>query len=255
MNITTQKIALIVSLLLLLAGCGRKGKLVPPEALLPAPISDLLVTQKGQSLQLSWSIPSREEGGRALKDLAGFQLYKRVVLPPAEDCESCTDAYRLLKSIDLAYLRDVRRFGNRLYLNDSDVTDNTTYQYKIVSSRRDGTSSRNSNKARIKKVTPPPTPRLTARFSVTGVSLHWETGSLPADVKVLGCNIYRWRGDDPPALLPLNDTPASGTEYEDMRLERGVTYAYCIRTVAEIEGERVESAPSNEVKGKLAEPE
>ncbi|HEX9024105.1 MAG TPA: lipoprotein [Geobacteraceae bacterium] len=252
---TTQKIALIISILLLLAGCGRKGKLIPPEALLPAPINDLLVAQKGESFQLSWSIPSREEGGRALKDLAGFQLYKREVLPAEEDCELCPNAYHLLRSIDLAYLQNVRRFGNRLYVNDADVLTNTTYQYKILSVRKDGTPSRSSNKARIRKVVPPPAPRLTARFSVTGVSLQWVAGSMPATVKVLGFNIYRRRGDAPPALLPINDTPMTGSEYEDMRLERGVSYAYSLRTVAEVEGEKVESALSNEVKGTLAAPE
>ena len=60
-----------------LAGCGRKGPLVRPEALIPGPVSDLRTAQKGERFQVSWSPPSREEGGRVLKDLAGFRLFKR----------------------------------------------------------------------------------------------------------------------------------------------------------------------------------
>src|SRR5689334_16806638 len=96
---------LIFFLVLALAGCGRKGLLVPPEALVPGPVSDLRTAQKGERFQVAWSSPSHEEGGRALKDLAGFRLFKREVLPPDEDCEACPDAYRLLKEIDLEYLQ------------------------------------------------------------------------------------------------------------------------------------------------------
>ncbi len=250
-----QRILLTLALALFLAGCGRKGPLIPPESLLPAPVFDLLAMQRGATFQLSWSTPTTEEGGRALKDLAGFRLFKRVVLPPEEDCESCPSAYRLLRSVDLEYLQDIRRIGNRLYLNDADVVNGTTYQYKVVSFRQDGTSSRDSNKARLKKVVPPAPPQLKALFSVTGVLLRWESGAAPSKAKVIGCNIYRRREDAPPALVPLNDTPVPGSEYADLHLERGVTYAYTIRTVAEVEGERVESEPSKEVKGKLAEPD
>ncbi len=250
-----HRIVLAISLLFLLAGCGRKGALIPPEALLPAPINDLLAVQRGESFQISWSIPSHDEGKRTLKDLAGFKLLKREVLPPAEDCESCPNAYQALRSIDPAYLQDVRRVGNRLYLIDANVNNNTTYQYKIIAFLKDGAASRDSNTARIKKVVPPPPPRLTAQFSVTGVKLHWTTGNISDTVKVLGVNIYRQRGDASPSLIPFNNTPVAGSEYEDMRLERDVTYAYSLRTVAEIEGEKVESEPSNEVRGKLAPPD
>ncbi len=248
-----RRFLLTISLALLFAGCGRKGPLIPPEALLPAPISNLAATQRGESFQISWPIPTREEGGRPLKDLAGFRLFKREVLPPAEDCESCPNAYRLFKSIDMEYPRDVRRVANSFYLNDTDVTVGTTYQYKIISLRKDGTSSHDSNKARIKKVVPPSPPRLTARFSITDAVLRWE--GVSANIRVTGFNIYRRRAGEPTPLLPLNDAPVTGSTYEDTHLERGVTYIYTLRTVAEVEGEKVESDPSSEVRGRLAEPE
>jgi predicted small lipoprotein YifL len=250
-----SRILFALVVITLFVGCGKKGVLISPEALLPAPVNDLRAAQKGESLQLSWSPPAQEEGGRALKDLAGFRLFKREVLPPDEDCESCTNAYRLLKNVDLEYLQDVRRVGDRLYLRDTDVIAQTTYQYKVVSFRKDGTSSHDSNKARLKMVVPPKPPRLTALFSVTGVLLHWEGGSSLPNGKILGCNVYRWRAGALPAVVPLKDAPVSGHDYEDLRLVRGVTYIYALRAVAEVEGAMVESEFSNEIKGMLTEPE
>jgi predicted small lipoprotein YifL len=254
-EIIMQRILMITVLVLLLASCGRKGRLIPPEALRPAPVSDLQIAQKGESFQVSWSQPAHGEGGRPIKDLAGFHLLKREVLPPEEDCESCPTAYKLLKNVDLEYLQDVRLVGGSLFLSDPDVVTGKTYQYKLLSFQKDGTPSRDSNKARYRKVPPPAPPRLKAVFSPTGVLLQWEGGALPANSKVIGYNVYRLRADALPPLLPVNAAPMPGPDYEESRLERGVTYTYTVRTVAEMEGVKVESKPSNEVKGTLAEPD
>jgi hypothetical protein len=228
--------------------------MVPPEALIPGPVSDLRAAQKGENFQVSWSPPSREEGGRVLKDLAGFRLFKREVLPPGEDCEACPDAYRLLKEIDLEYLQDVRSFAGRLFFSDAAVLAGTTYQYKIASFRKDGTASRDSARARRKKVVPPAAPRLQGIFSAAGVLLHWAEAVSPGTGKVIGYNVYRRRADALPSLVSLNNAPVPGPDFEDLHLDRSVTYGYVVRTVAEIEGGTVESEPSNEVLGTPAEP-
>lgn len=204
---------------------------------------------------MSWSQPAEGEGKKPIKDLAGFHLFKREVLPPEEDCESCANAYKSLKIVDLDYLQQVRRVGGRLFLSDADVETGKTYQYKLLSFQKDGTPSHDSNKARYKKVVPPAPPRLKAVFSPTGVLLKWEVGVLPANSKVMGYNLYRSRADALPPLAPVNAAPMPGTDYEESRLERGVTYTYTVRTVAEMDGVKVESEPSNEVKGMLTEPD
>ena len=86
----------LAALALVLAGCGKKGPLVPPEALVPAPVANLAVAQKGARFQVSWSAPGKQEGGATLRDLAGFLLFRRPLLPPAEDCDECPSAYRQL---------------------------------------------------------------------------------------------------------------------------------------------------------------
>jgi predicted small lipoprotein YifL len=244
---------IIVSLFLF--GCGRKGPLIPPEALVPAPVNDLAVTQRGESFLVSWSIPDKDGGGRPVRDVSYFRLFKREVLPPDEDCEACTDAYRVFKEVYLDYLRDARRVGNRLFISDAAVTTGVTYQYKVTSYLKDGTPSPDSNRFRLKKIAPFPAPFLKAISTPTSIVLHWEEKEMTGDAKARGYNIYRWRANDPPAIVPLNDTPIQASDFEDFRLERGVSYVYALRGVAEADGRQVESAFSNEVKGALTEPD
>jgi predicted small lipoprotein YifL len=245
----------IIILLLLITGCGRKGALVPPEALLSAPVHDLKVSQKGESFQLSWSIPAQIEGGSPASELAFFRIYKREVLPPEEDCEACTDAYQILSDVDLEYLRNARRSGKRLFLNDAAVVSGKTYQYKVVSYMKDGAPSSDSNKTRLAKVIPLPAPRLKVFSTPTSILLHWEGSALPANSSATGYNIYRRRADGPPAVSPLNDVPLPGSDFEDFRLDRGVTYFYNVRAAVESGGLILEGMPSNEERGALEEPD
>lgn len=247
-------LTLMLVMVLVALGCGKKGPLVPPEALVPAAVTDLAVAQKGEYFQISWSGPTREAGGGRLTDLAGFELFRREVLPPADDCEQCPTAYSLLRTVDLEYLRDAERLGNRFFIHDNGVATGKTYQYKIISRKKDHTPSPESNKARLKKVQPPLPPVLQAVSGPTGITLEFV--AIPPEAgSITGYNIYRSRNDEPLPSLPLTDQPITGNTYEDQRVRRGSSYRYIVRTVARIAGEAVESAPSNEVIGSLTEPE
>ena len=246
---------IITAVLLAIAGCGKKGKLIPPQTFNTAPVNNLKVAQKGDNFQISWSIPYHNEEGSALTDLAGFRLFRRTVLPPSEDCETCSDAYQVVKEVDLDYLRDARRLGNNLYVTDAGVIAGTTYQYKVITLMKDGTSSEESNKFRLAKITPIPGPMLKALPTPTSIVLHWESMTVPATVKEKGYNIYRWRANDLPALVPLNSAPLLANDYEDLRLERGVSYVYSVRVVVEAAGASFESVASNQARAAMSEPD
>lgn len=249
-----KKLLLVALLVGVVAGCGKKGPLIPPEAFQPAPIADLQVAQKEDRLYVSWSAPTVDAAGRALKGLAGFHLYRRVVLPPDQDCESCPNAYQLLKTVDPEYLQDVRRFNNRYVFADSGLKDGTIYQYKVIAFKGDGTESAASNRARWRMVVPPSAPRLQAVATPTGVQLSWEPAAAPG-ADFLGYNLYRRRSDDIRSLELLTTQPTKERRFEDLRLERGVSYLYLVREVIGVDGESVEGAASNEVRAALAPPE
>jgi predicted small lipoprotein YifL len=250
-----KKTLLLIGIIFLLAACGKKGPLIPPEAFVPAPIADLKVGQKGNAFMVCWTPPGREESGRPLKDLAGFLIFKREVLPPGEDCEECPTAYRMLRDVDLEYLQDVRRFGSRLCIVDSDLVEGNTYQYKAVSMEKNGATSRDSNKVRRKYLQPPTAPALKASLSPTGVLLEWTAPVHTKYGTVAGYNIYRRQSGGIMSLSTVNDKPVQEHRFEDLTLEPGVHYQYVVRTIIKVDGEAVESVPSNEVAGELSMPE
>ena len=242
----------------LLSGCGKKGALVPPEALAPAPVSDLAIAQKGARFEVTWSAPSREEGGAPLRDLAGFLLFRRTLLPPAEDCEECPGAYSQLARIDLDFPQGVRRIGNRLLVDDYTPKKGKSYQYKVRAFTTGGARSRDSNLARRAAVTPPLPPVVEALSSATGVVLAFVAPP-PEEGSLIGYNIYRSRlsasaeATADLTLSPLNAAPVTGTTYEDKEILVGERYSYTVTSLAAVNGETVQSAPSNPAEGGILE--
>ena len=246
--------AVIVSLLLLtLCGCGKKGALIPPEALVPAPVADLALAQKGGYFQVSWSAPTKEQGGARLKDLAGFVLFRRVLLPANLDCDECPGAYAERARIDLDYLREARQVGDLLLFDDHDLKQDVSYQYKVRSFTAQGAESRDSNRAHRTAFTPPLPPVTEELSSATGVVLAF-VAIPPEQGKLVGYNIYRSKSGQALPLAPLNPHPVTGNNYEDKALLIGVHYSYVVRTVVSMpDGETVESAPSNQAEGAMIE--
>lgn len=240
-------LAVLALLPLILSGCGKKGALVPPEALVPAPIADLRVAQKGEQFLVSWSRPTREEAGGGVRDLSGFRVLRREVLPEGEDCEQCPDAYRTVRNVDLEYLREVSRRGNLYFFSDGDVVTGKVYQYKAISLKRDGAVSRDSNKPRKKKIVPPGAPQLQTRSVPGGVELSWGPGALPPETVLIGYNLYRRRGEEPVSPFPINDTLLTDSRYVDRHLDPRTAYHYLVRSIARSGVEVAESVPSNEV--------
>lgn len=237
-----------------LSGCGKRGALVPPEALVPAPVTDLALAQKGGRIQVSWSAPSRQEGGEPLRDLAGFLLFRRVVLPPAEDCEECPGAYSQLARIGLDYPERARRAGNLWLYDDFDLRAGRVYQYKLRSFTADGAQSRDSNRARRAVLTPPLPPVLEAVSSASEVTLSF-VALPPEQGTFVGYNIYRSRKGEAPPLSPLNSAPLTANTYQDKLAQFDTAYSYSVTSVAAVDGETVESAPSNVVEGTLLLPD
>jgi len=245
--------ALGLLILMSLCGCGKRGALIAPEALVPAPISNLTVIQQGDHFQVSWSAPTKEQGGTRLKDLAGFILFRRVLLPPNLDCEECAGAYAERARIDLEYLQGTRKIGNLFLFDDRDLKKEVSYQYKVRSFSPDGAQSRDSNKAHHIAATAPFPPVLEALSSSSGVVLAF-VAIPPEDGKLFGYSIFRSKSGQPAPLTPLNPKPLSANKYEDKEVLVGVQYDYSVRAVAVLpNGETVESAPSNQVSGTMLE--
>lgn len=237
-----------------LSGCGKKGPLIPPEGLVPAPIANLALAQKGSAVQVSWSAPGKQEGGGRLQDLGGFLLFRRAVLPPAEDCEDCAGAYRQLARIDLEYPQGARRAGSLWIYDDHDLKQGAVFQYKVRSFTGQGVLSKDSNKARRAVHTPPFPPVLETVPSTEAVMLNF-VALPPEEGSLTGYNVYRARKGGELPLTPLNKVPVTGNSYRDDGAVPGVSYDYAVTSVAAVGEVTVESARSNLVSAALQEPD
>lgn len=250
-----KKFLILAGIALLLTACGRKGPLIPPEALAPAPINNLRVSQTGTRFSVCLTPQSADETGKPLKNLAGVRVFKREVLPPDEDCEECPTAYRIIQTVDLEFPGDVQRFGNLYCLTDTNLVTGKTYQYKAVSFQSDGTTSRESNRARRKFVNPPAAPVLKSVAATTGVILEWSIPPKPESGIVSGFNVYRGETAEKIPPEPINDKPVLENRYEDQTVTLGSKYFYVVRSVLNADGETAESVSSNSVTGEMKLPE
>ena len=249
-----MKKILLLMVIVIFAGCGKKGALIPPEALVPAPSSDLQVRQQGDLFLISWTAPAREERGRPLRDLAGFRLYRHEVLPPGEDCLACSESWVPVRTVDLEYLQGAQRVGDRYYCADREVKTGTAYRYSVTALGGRGAAGRPTFTGPRKKVAAPPSPALKAVAAPTSVTLEFVAPPLGGSER-LGFHVYRRRTGEPTPVLPLTPAPVPGPTFTDQQLERNLAYRYTVTAVVRIDGEEVESPPSNEVEVTLAPPE
>jgi predicted small lipoprotein YifL len=231
---------LFLLLLLALAGCGKKGPLVAPEALRYPPVADLSARQQGDVALISWSSPY---GAR--DDIGAFRIYRREVLPPDQDCEECTGAYALVRTLDLEMPNGVVRDGKRFIMTDAEVLPGKTYQYRLHAMLIDGSVAAVSNPSRLAVGALPLPPGLTAEASPVSVMLSWEPIPTAAGGTPPRYQLYRRQGDAPWTLTPLTAKPLEATRYEDFPPLQGATWHYVVRALVTIDGAVAETAASD----------
>ncbi len=241
----TYIVALMVITVCLLAGCGKKGALIPPEALVPAAVGDLQLVQRGDVFRISWTSPSREESGRPLKGGVRFRIYRRELLLPGQDCTACPDVWKMLGEIDSTVAGGVERNGSRFTYSDRELLPEKTYQYRIQAVDPSGGLSRAVLLPPRQRMTPPFPPVLQAAPGSAGVHLEFVAATLPERETGVGYLLFRQQGAAG-AMRQLTANPVTAVTYDDHDVRLGETYRYTARTMATIAGQSVESADSNE---------
>src|SRR5216110_3544263 len=64
----------IITICLLVAGCGKVGDPLPPFIRIPEAVKDLSATQNAHNIVLTWTNPPRNVDGSAATDLAHVQI-------------------------------------------------------------------------------------------------------------------------------------------------------------------------------------
>ncbi len=240
-------------LLLPAGGCGKRGTLIYPDMLLPAPPSKFSAIQSGNSVKISFFIPGHDRAGRKMKEIAGVRVV-RLESPEgaSQVCGNC-GGFTLIRTVypDIPD-EAVQLYGSRAIFMDGNVTGEREYLYKGVAFTKEGVEGEYSPVFKVHAREPLPPPALVV--SPTPAEFRLEFSYTSAfEGKLLGYNIYRReKRDDAMPLRPLNPSPFTGGAFLDRGMDRRFTYIYSVRGVMLLpSGEMMESLPSKEVEAVL----
>lgn len=231
---------LLLCLLLLLPACGKRGPLRPKLASLPAAPADFQARQLGGELQLSWTLPGSNQDGSALENLRMLRLY-RDPFEPADECPECRESSVPYREIDLDYLQQTRRQDNRLLLTDEAIEPGRGYRYRLVAVGAAGQEGAAAKLRIIAQAAAPVPQQLLAIPLDRQVRLNWAAVTAPTGSTLIGYNVYRRTPGTAFAETPANLTPLTVTSFDLFGLENGLPYIFGVRTLLQIDAEKVES--------------
>lgn len=236
-----RRAALLLTTLFLFCGCGKKGPLVPPGALVPPAASSLRAEQKGHTVRLSWNVPREAAAGLSFKVL-------RREATAADQCDDCPSVWR-----PVAAAGGEPSPSGRFSLIDEDAAVGKTYRYRVVPVGSNGVEAPPSASAPVAMVLPPPAPAIAAESSAAGVKLSFYGVRPPKGATAAGVVVYRWVKGERPAETPLTSHPTAES-FTDITAQPGIVYCYAVRSVALVNSQRIESDLSNIVESSPVEP-
>jgi len=223
------KLAALLALLIAgLGGCGYKTMPVPPEEVLPKPITDLRYELNQTGVTLSWSYPVETIKGDRLTDISSFELY-RAVVPIASYCETCPIPFGTAISLPGGAIPHT---GPRTATYESTLLrPGRLYFFKVHSKASWWTESRDSNIVSFIWNIPPRAPEdLTAHTADGKVTLSWRPVTQHLDGSAIKepvrYQVYRSRNNADFAQL---GSPRDGLSFIDSEVTNGRAYQYKIR--------------------------
>ena len=108
-----RTLACLLFVALAVTACGKKGPLLYPDMLVPAAPSDVSAQQSGNSMKLSFVLPSKDLAGRNFAGLSGVTIVKRdEAAGQIPGCSSCTTDFSLFRKLNLDPLPPgIQRYG------------------------------------------------------------------------------------------------------------------------------------------------
>jgi hypothetical protein len=272
----------LLAAVLLVAACGKRGDPRPPVPVIPRATSDLVVTQRGPHVILSWSYPSLTTAGANLRDIRRVTIYRCTESLPApaagrdagtapRDLDPSVAApfalfakvptltpgqFNKLKqtidSIDGANLRGATVGSHLIYEDQPSIAaaDGRPVRltYAVVTDGRSARSELSNLVAIVPLEVPLPPSGVTATPKPEAVILSWTapTRGIAGSSRpaLAGYDIYRFgAGESLDELArPVNASAVTGTTYNDVPPYGN--YSYVVTSVAHEGPPRLESVPS-----------
>jgi len=219
-----------LALLTGLSGCGKKTRPVPPDTVLPAPITDLSYHLDEKGVALTWSYPRRTvQGDRLPYRIEKFELL-RAVIPAKDYCADCPIPFGPPIEI-IAESSDKGRVSYQELL----LRPNHRYVYRVRSKAGWFVSSDASNTVSVVWDTPLLAP---GNFRIEEedktLTLRWQppTGLLDGTPVSDPIRYQAFRSSDGgETFAELPGGLMEGLAYTDKGLRNGRAYWYKVRAV------------------------
>ncbi len=231
----------------LLAGCGKKTPPVPPNAVIPLPITDLKQKLDDTSATLSWSYPKRSEGGESIDNIRSFQLLKSEVAA-ADYCPECPVQYALSIKLDAVGVKP----GSKLRYTDSDLKVGHRYDYKVISHSGWNIASDDSNKVSFWWESPLLAPEgLTVESLEQQLIIRWQQVSALGDGSIVTepVRYQLYRSADGKEFSRIGGLVSDAMSV-DQGLKNDKKFYYRVRAVRNLDGTDLYGRVSETVSGK-----
>ena len=242
------------------AGCAKIAEPRPPQVRIPKPSIDLAARQISDYVVLSVSKPDANTNGSAPALIQRMEVY-RLTATSSEGTTGQSEQRFLSQAKRILTIAAPKLKGylyNSLIVLQDNFPDEKpemyshTYRYAVLFVNYKNQSAGLSNQTTITPIPIPPPP---AGISTTGtqnsIRLKWAAptenmdGSVPAHTG--GYNIYRTEDPKRFPANPINLTPVTATEYEDMSFRFDATYYYTVTTLGSLQQPYPESLPSTSI--------
>jgi hypothetical protein len=273
---TSLEVEFLISIMAfsLLVGCGAPGEPTERKSPIPVAISDLAASQQGDDVVLTFTLPKDSIEHKPLKQLPSVEIY-RWFEPPLASGNPLRPPLALDQSTLLLTIPPemVAHFASRYEFRyvDALLAENfsqnsgkdAVYLVRTRTSPKKVSASSNLVSLAIEPA-PDPISDLKAEITREAIALSWTPpqktliGSPPP---IATYRIYRTESDAAPAAAPALPAPTSGSTpqktafahigdvpgpaFRDLQIQFGKRYVYSVRSVAQYDHSRVESADSN----------
>jgi hypothetical protein len=246
-----------------IAACGAPGVPTPPRPVVPKPVTDLAARQQGSSVILTFTLPKKSDENETLVALPSVEIF-RGERPAGASGAATKTATQLIYTVPSALVDTYLKQG-QIEFRDPLKPESLHGQDTIYMVRTRASTKRASVDSNIISVRTMPVPVAPTNLHVTAlkesaIELGWTAPRMEsAGGGIAGYRVYR--GELPAdATIPsgeIADTsklkmsapfalvgPAPGNSFRDTDFTFGVTYVYMVRTVADEQGQPVESSDS-----------
>jgi hypothetical protein len=243
-----------------IAACGAPGVPTPPRPVLPKPVRDLAARQQGSSVILTFTLPKKSDENETLAEPPAIEIFRGERESGAAAKMTTQLIYTVPSTLVDTYMKEgLIEFRDPLKpssLHGQDIV----YMVRTRASTKRASADSNVVSVRVLPVPAAPAGVRASAMKETEIDLAWTAPrqESPA-VGIAGYRVYR---GEAAAAAPTsqNDTsagsnlkmavpltllgPAAGTAFRDTQFSFGVTYVYVVRSLADEQGQSVESDDS-----------